>query len=83
MMEIYKVTHNVDGSWETQEIMGYVRANNAQEAKEQLSIKLYGTEDTSMATTGYFSAHPIPERYYKEQYEKARNELSKFDRNLL
>ena len=83
MMEIYKVCHNIDGSWETQEVMGYVRANNAQEAKKQLSIKLYGTEDTSMATTGYFSAHPIPERYYKEQYEKARNELSKFDRNLL
>ena len=83
MMEIYKVCHNIDGSWETQEVMGYVRANNAQEAKKQLSIKLYGTEDTSMVKTGYFSAHPIPERYYKEQYEKARNELSKFDRNLL
>ena len=82
-MEIYKVCHNVDVSWENQEEMSYIRANNAQEAKKQLSIKLYGTKDTSMATTGYFSAHPIPERYYKERYEKARNELSKFDRNLL
>ena len=36
MMEIYKVCHNIDGSWETQEVMGYVRANNAQEAKKQL-----------------------------------------------
>ena len=39
-MEIYKVCHNVDGSWETQEVMGYVRATDAQEAKEQLSINL-------------------------------------------
>ena len=82
-MDIYKVCYNVDGSWETQEIMGYVKANNVQEAKEQLSMKLYGTKDTSMATTGYFSAHPIPKGYYKEKYEKARDELSKFDRNLL
>ena len=35
-MEIYKVCHNVDGSWENQEVMGYIRANNAQEAKKQL-----------------------------------------------
>ena len=82
-MEIYKVTHNVDGSWETQEVMGYVRANSEQEAREQLSMRLYGTTDTSMVTTGYFGAYPITERYYKERYEKARTELAKFDRNLL
>ena len=81
-MEIYKVTHNANGSWETQEVMGYVRASNKKEAKEQLSLKLYGTKDTSM-TTGYFTALPISERHYKESYEKARSELSKFDRNLL
>ena len=51
-MEIYKVCHNVDGSWENQEVMGYIRANNAQEAKKQLSIKLYGTINTH-TPTGY------------------------------
>ena len=79
---IYKVYEN-DEDGRLVDILGFIRANSEVEAREEMSLKLYGTKDTSLVNTGYYSAYPIPDRKYRELYEKARTELSKFDRNLL
>ena len=80
--KIYKVYEN-DEDGRLVHILGFIRANSEGEAREEMSLKLYGTKDTSLVNTGYYRAYPMPDREYRELYEKARKELAKFDRNLL
>ena len=79
---IYRVYENDDYGRPTY-TLGYIKASSAEEARKEMSIKLYGNEDTSLVNTGYYGAQPIPKEEYKAHYEKARKELAKFDRNLL
>ena len=82
MEAIYKVYEN-DDYGRPSIILGYVRSSSANEARAEISLKLYGTKNTSLVNTGYYGASPIPVEEYRANYEKARKELAKFDRNLL
>ena len=79
---IYRVYENDDYGRPTY-TLGYIKATSTEEAREKMSMKLYGTKDTSLVNTGYYGAYPIPVEEYKALYEKAKKELLKFDRNLL
>ena len=79
---IYRVYENDDYGRPTY-TLGYIKATSTEEAREKMSMKLYGTKDTSLVNTGYYGAQPIPIEEYRAHYEKARKELAKFDRNLL
>ena len=79
---IYRVYENDDYGRPTY-TLGYIKASSAKEARIEMSVKLYGTVDTSLVNTGYYGAQPIPIEEYRAHYEKARKELAKFDRNLL
>jgi len=79
---IYRVYENDDYGRPTY-TLGYIKVTSTEEARAKMSRELYGTKDTSLVTTGYYGAHPIPIEEYRAQYNKARTELAKFDRNLL
>ena len=79
---IYRVYENDDYGRPTY-TLGYIKASSAKEARAEMSIKLYGTTDSGLVNTGYYGASPIPVEEYRANYEKARKELAKFDRNLL
>jgi hypothetical protein len=79
---IYRV-YESDDYGRPNRTLGYIKASSTKEAREEMSIKLYGTKDTELVKTGYYGAYPIPVEEYRANYEKARKELAKFDRNLL
>ena len=76
-MDIYRVYENDDYGRPTY-TLGYLKASSVKEAREMMSMKLYGTKDSEIVKTGYYGAQPIPVEEYKALYEKAKKELAKF-----
>ena len=72
---IYRVYENDDYGRPTY-TLGYIKASSAEEARKEMSIKLYGTKDSEIVKTGYYGAQPIPIEEYRAHYEKARKELA-------
>ena len=81
-MKIYKV-YESDDYGRPKYTLGYIKSSSTEEARKEMSLKLYGRDDSEIVTTGYYGACPIPEQEYRELYETARAELAKFDRNLI
>ena len=80
--KIYEV-YETDDYGRSTNTLGYIKAISTEEARAKMSMKLYGTKDTSLVNTGYYGAQPILVSEYNVLYEKARKELAKFDKNLL
>ena len=79
---IYRVYENDDYGRPTY-TLGYLKASSVEEARKEMSIKLYGTKDSEIVNTGYYGAQPIPIEEYRAHYNKAKTEFEKFDRNWL
>jgi len=80
-MKIYKV-YESDNYGRPMYTLGYIKASSTEEARKEMSLKLYGTEDSEIVTTGFYGDNQIK---FKEIVlnETARAELAKFDRNLI
>tara|TARA_R110001599_G_scaffold131653_1_gene307894 strand:+ start:1899 stop:2237 length:339 start_codon:yes stop_codon:yes gene_type:complete len=81
-MRIYKV-YSTDDYGRPEDILGYVKANSEKEARMEMSIKLYETDDSEIVTTGYYGAKKISLEEYAAAYSAAAAELAKFNENLL
>ena len=81
-MEIYKVYENDDYGTPIR-TLGYVKAESSEKARELMSIKIYGSVESSIVKTGYYGAKSMTDKEYAKAYCEAQTELQKFDRNLL
>ena len=81
-MSIYKV-YSTDDYGRPEDILGYVKANSELEARMEMSLKLYGDEDTDIVTTGYYGARMVSNEEYAMRYSAAVAELEKFNVDFL
>ena len=81
-MEIYKV-YSTDDYGRPEDILGYVKATSELAARMEMSIKLYGTDESEIVTTGYYGAKMVSAEEYAMRYSAAVAELEKFNVDFL
>ena len=74
---IYSV-YSTDDYGREDGILGYVIADNKDDAREKYSMEIHGTIDTGIVTTGFYGSAYLSKDKYEKEKENARKELEKF-----
>ncbi len=77
-MNIYHVYENDDYGRPTKTIR-YVEAESKTDAREKVSMHLYGTTDSGIVKTGYYGADEIKLSEIQAKADKLRQELGKLE----